>query len=131
MSEINKLNGFNSNYGFYQKDDSESSVKKEAQPEQAKAPETKSVSPEKVFDAMNVLAQQNAYNVQGRTLVNPKDYLSEERISSIENSIAEFEKVLKNTQMLSKTNSAACLVKIRFTLLRQMHLRLTLSVCAK
>ena len=36
MSEINKLNGFNSNYGFYQKDDSESSVKKEAQPEQAK-----------------------------------------------------------------------------------------------
>lgn len=92
MSEINKLNGFNSNYGFYQKDDSESSVKKEAQPEQAKAPETKSVSPEKVFDAMNVLAQQNAYNVQGRTLVNPKDYLSEERISSIENSIAEFEK---------------------------------------
>ena len=41
---------------------------------------------------MDVLGRQNAINVQGKVSIDPKDYLSEDRIASIESSIAEFEK---------------------------------------
>ena len=91
MSEI-KLNGLNSNYGFYQKDDSEPAVKSDVQKSEPKAPETKSVNPDKVFDVLDVLGRQNAINDQGKVSIDPKDYLSEDRIASIESSIAEFEK---------------------------------------
>lgn len=96
MSEI-KFN-VGSNYGFYQKDDSKPAAKEEAAKEAPVAPETKSVSADKVLDAMSFIGAQNIVHVNGKMPVNPTDFLSDDRIASIEDSMAEFEKGVEKYQ---------------------------------
>lgn len=91
MSEV-QFGGLKGNYGFYQKDNVKPQ-EKEAAKETQKAPEkTESANPEKVLDALNLMGAQNFAQVQGKLSVNPAKYLSDERISSIEASMADFEK---------------------------------------
>lgn len=100
MSEI-KFN-VGGNYGFYQKNDSKPVAKEDATKEAVVKSETKSVSADKVLDAMSFLGAQNLANVNGKMPVNPTDFLSGDRIKSIEDSMAEFEKGVEKYQQAIK-----------------------------
>ena len=100
MSEI-KFN-VGGNYGFYQKNDSKPVAKEDATKEAVVKSEAKSVSADKVLDAMSFLGAQNLANVSGKMPVNPTDFLSDDRIKSIEDSMAEFEKGVEKYQQAIK-----------------------------
>lgn len=90
MSEV-QFNGLKGNYGFYKQDDSKPAEEK-AEEKVVVAQENKGVAADKVLDAMQLLGAQNFAQVKNNTTVNPKDHLTDERITSIENSMNVFEK---------------------------------------
>ncbi len=89
MSEI-KFNAFNGGYGFYNK---EETAQKPVEEEKSQVVQnnTQNVAPDKVLDAMNLLGAQNISQISGKIQTNPANFLSEERISDIEKSMALFE----------------------------------------
>lgn len=65
-----------------------------------KKPETK--NPDAIFDAMQLSAMQNKAIAFGK-FVNPKDYLSEDRIKDIEASMGSFEKGTQEAKAVMDT----------------------------
>ena len=87
MSEV-KFNNLGGNYNFYQKEQ-KPDVKEEA-PKAQVAPEHKSVKSEDVLNAMSLMGAQNFAQVSAKS-VNQTKELSQDRISSIEDSMKLFE----------------------------------------
>ena len=78
--------------------------RKEEQKEESQAPQAKettmqNVSAEEVFDVLDVKGMQNKSVISfvSKTEINPKDYLSDERIRNIEAMMAEFENGVNKT----------------------------------
>ncbi len=90
MSEV-QFNGLKGNFNFYRKEDSKPVVEEQNQ-QLAPAADKKEVPADKVLDAMEFLGQQNLAYVSGKINVDPAKYLDEARISSIQDSMAAFEK---------------------------------------
>lgn len=90
MSEV-QFNGLSGNYGFYLKNDSKSASEEETVQNSSAASEAQSADPDKVMEALSFIGAQNYINVAGKMPVDPADYLSEERIGDIEDSIKLFE----------------------------------------
>ncbi len=84
--------------------------RKEEQKEESQAPQAKettmqNVSAEEVFDVLDVKGMQNKSVISfvSKTEINPKDYLSDERIRNIEAMMAEFENgVNKSAEVIDK-----------------------------
>jgi len=90
MSEV-KFNGLNSNYAFYQANAKQAKTEEQKADSQPAAVQKEQVSADKVLDAMTILGAQNFANVQ-KADVDPAKFLSADRISDIESSMAAFEK---------------------------------------
>lgn len=92
MSNVH-INNFGNNWGYYQKQQTANSQnEKEVQKEAPVAPKQKGVEADEIFSALNALGAQNFATVSGKNQINPADFLSEERIASIEDSMKLFEK---------------------------------------
>ena len=90
MSEV-QFNGLSGNYGFYLNNDSKSASEEETVQNSSVMAEVQSADPDKVMEALSFIGVQNYLNVSGKMPVDPADYLSEERIGDIEDSIKLFE----------------------------------------
>jgi len=90
MSNVH-INNFGNNYGFYQNKPSKPQVEKEVKEEAAVAPKHEAVEASEIMSAMNIMGAQNLAHVTAKNQVNPTDYLSAERIASIEDSMKLFE----------------------------------------
>ncbi|MCD8024332.1 MAG: hypothetical protein LUE64_02230 [Candidatus Gastranaerophilales bacterium] len=90
MSEV-QFSGLKGNYSFYQKDDSAAVTDEAKTQETGVSSEAKGADPDKVMDALAYIGAQNLVNISGKMPVNPADYLSEESIASIEESMTQFE----------------------------------------
>ena len=84
------INNFGGNYGFYDHDDAKAKKEEKEVKEEVIVNKLETVEPEKVLDALNLLGAQNMAKVS-KTQINPADFLSEERIASIEESMKLFE----------------------------------------
>lgn len=92
MSNVH-INNFGNNWGFYQKQQTTNSQnEKELQKETPVTSKQKGVEADEIFSALSVLGAQNFAAVSGKNQINPADYLSEERIASIEESMKLFER---------------------------------------
>lgn len=89
MSEV-KFNGLNSNYSYYQTNSKKQSEEQKAEVNQD-APKKETVNADKMLDAMSLIGAQNFIGVQNKAEVNPAKFLTEDRISDIESSMAMFE----------------------------------------
>lgn len=89
MSEI-KFNNFSTGYNLYN-DVNKETKKEETVKEQVKPENKPQAEAKDVLDAMSYLGAQNLVNVSGKISVDPAKYLSDERIASIEESMALFE----------------------------------------
>lgn len=91
MSNVH-INNFGNNYGFYQNNNSSKpQVEKEAKEEAIVAPKHEAVEANEIMSAMSIMGAQNLAHVTAKNQVNPADYLSAERIASIEDSMKLFE----------------------------------------
>jgi len=90
MSEI-KFNSFNDNYNIFKKEESVSKQEEKAPVLETHQGSAFSVAPEKMISAMEMLGAQNLASVTKNSQVNPKDFLSDDRIASIEESMKFFE----------------------------------------
>lgn len=78
------------------KKEQEEKKAEEKQP-QTHAPKTEAKNPDAIFEAMQLSAMQNKAIAFGK-FVNPKEYLSEERIADIEASMGSFENGVQKTK---------------------------------
>ena len=90
MSEVH-FNGLSGNYNYYQSDDSKKKAEEKNIQQASSAQEAKSADPNKVLDALSFIGAQNFVKVAEKTPVNPSDFLSDDRIKNIEDSMKLFE----------------------------------------
>lgn len=90
MSEVH-FGGLSGNYGYYQNDNSNKKAEENNFHQASVAPEAKSADPSKVLDALSFMGAQNFVKVTGKAPVNPSDFLSDDRIKGIEDSMKLFE----------------------------------------
>ncbi len=104
MSEIH-LRGSIGNWNFYQNQNPKTENKeiKETKSDLSQN-EAKQANPNNVLDALNVIGKQNIAMISvNNQEIDPAKYLSDDRIASIENSMAEFEKgVSKYSEAIKK-----------------------------
>ena len=90
MSEVN-FGKLGNDYNFYQKNEQNKPKAEEKEQNAPISAEDKSVPADKVLDALDFLGVQKFASVSAKNSINPADFLSEDRISSIEESMKLFE----------------------------------------
>ena len=90
MSNVH-FNKFGGDYNLYNSKNDAPKTQEEEKKEQPIAQKQDGVAADKVLDAMSLLGAQNLAQVSNKVQIDPLEFLSEDRISSIEESMKLFE----------------------------------------